>query len=340
MLAAPREVSAAELDALAAADEAQPAAEVAPEVAAVASPDSGEDRSDTAQASSPPAVTPPNGQSVSWPQGVNASPADIADYEIGSVAGRKIPLSDLVAKWIWREPARVRAILDDIVLSRIIVFEAAALQIELPDGAIKASVEARLERLEAESKAAGSPSLEAYIQESLGMEPSVFMKYAQEEAAIDLLAPRCVRSWLLASDHREIRAITVTTKEEVDQVQARLAQGEPFANIASELSIDPSKDDGGRLPPVVRGGDMVLTRTAFAAEVGEVSGPIKDRDELLFVLVEKAPKPLEGLWPDIGEQVEASLDARDIEDPEFWQWKAQMLGRYDVNMDPFLDLVK
>ena len=110
--------------------------------------------------------------------------------------------------------------------------------------------------------------------------------------------------------------------------------------MARALSVDPSKEDGGRLPPVVRGSDLVLTRTAFAAEVGDVAGPIKDRDGMLFVYVESAPKPLEGLWQTIGAEVEASLAARDIEDPEFWQWKAQMLGRYDVNMEPFLNLVK
>ncbi len=349
MLAAPKEMSAAELESQPAAPD--PPASDPSSVAdansspAPATPSTEAEVVDTAGAASsspasPSSTSRPSDQTVTWPQGVDATPEDIANYGIGSVAGRKIPLSDLVAKWIWREPARVRAILDDIVLSRIIVFEAAAMQIELPDGAIKASVDARLKRLDAEANAAGSPSLEAYIQEALGMAPDVFMKYAQEEAAIDLLAPRCVRSWLLSSDHREIRAITVKTKAEVDQVQARLAQGESFASVATELSIDPSKEDGGRLPPVVRGSDLVLTRTAFAAEVGEVSGPIKDRDGLLFVLVEAAPTPLEGLWPDIGDEVEASLEARDIEDPEFWQWKAQMLGRYDVNMDPFLDLVK
>ncbi|QDV06471.1 peptidylprolyl isomerase [Planctomycetes bacterium Poly30] len=280
------------------------------------------------------------GRSVSWPSGVDATPDDIANYTIGSVAGRKIPLSDLVAKWIWREPARVRAILDDIVLSRIIIFEAAALQIELPDGAIKKEVETRLARLQKEADAAGKTSLEAYIQEALGMEPETYLRCAQEEAAIDLLAPRCVRAWLLASDHREIRAITVKTTADVDQVQARLARGEAFADVARALSIDPSKEEGGRLPPVVRGGDLALTRTAFATEVGEVAGPIKDRESMLFVYVEAAPPLIEGMWSEVGAEVEASLKARDIEDPEFWQWKAQMLGRYDVNMDPFLDLVK
>jgi hypothetical protein len=284
--------------------------------------------------------TDPASQSVTWPRGVDATLDDIANYAIGSVSGRVIPLSDLVAKWIWREPTRVRAILDDLVLSHIIVFEAAALQIELPDGAIKKAVETRLATLEREAASSGAASLEAYIQEALGMEPETYLKYAQEEAAIDLLAPRCVRAWMLTSDHREIRAITVKSQADVDQVQARLAKGEPFADVARALSVDPSKEDGGRLPPVVRGSDLVLTRTAFAAEVGDVAGPIKDRDGMLFVYVESAPKPLEGLWQTIGAEVEASLAARDIEDPEFWQWKAQMLGRYDVNMEPFLNLVK
>lgn len=341
ILSAPKTMTPAELEEVAAAESAaMGSTEVASAEATSAEEGSADATPEPAKAVDTPTSPRTDDTSVSWPRGVDASPDDIANYAVGSVAGKGIPLSDLVAKWIWREPARVRAILDDLVLSRIIVFEAAALQIELPDGAIKKAVEARVARLQKEAEAAGKPSLEAYIQEALGMAPETYLKYAQEEAAIDLLAPRCVRSWLLASDHREIRAITVKTAADVDQVQARLARGESFADVARALSVDPSKEDGGRLPPVVRGSDLVLTRTAFATEVGEVAGPIKDRDGMLFVKVESAPPLMEGMWSVVGKEVEASLAVRDIEDPEFWQWKAQMLGKYDVNMDPFLDLVR
>ena len=42
----------------------------------------------------------------------------------------------------------------------------------------------------------------------------------------------------------------------------------------------------------------------------------------------------------IGPEVEKSLADQKVEDPEFWQWKEAMTGRYDVDLRPFLDLVR
>ncbi|MEM9800510.1 MAG: peptidylprolyl isomerase [Planctomycetota bacterium] len=304
---------------------------------------SADERPSTRTAAADPVFAPPpNGvadeiddRAVSWPRAVDG-PGDVV---IARVAGRDVPITELVSKWILRRPDEVRALLDDLVLSRIVVLEAGALGLQPPADEVDATVRSQLQQLERRARAAGAPDMQTYVRKTLGFEPDVFLKNLEAEAAIDRLAPRCVRSWLLASDHRIVRAIIVDGQGAVDEVQARLANDESFANIASDLSKDASREQGGRVPPLVRG-DSTLARTAFAAEVGEVAGPVREGDSYLFVLVEEAPDRVDGIWADIGDRVEASLEEREIEDPEFWQWKEAMARRYDVDIGPFLELLR
>lgn len=272
-------------------------------------------------------------RSVSWPRTVDGQSGTV----IATVGGQGIELEDLVSKWILRDPDGVRAILDDLLLSRIVTFEAASLDVKLPPNAIGDEVARRLDALEKSAREVGAPSLEVYVRRRLGLEVETLRAELEREAAIDLLASRCVRAWLLATDRREIRAIAVDDRQAADQVQARLARGDDFAALAEEFSTDPSGKAGGRMPPVVRA-DQPLARAAFATDVGAVSGPIQDAKGFIFLKVEGAPQALEGGWAALGAEVEADLKARPIEDPEFWQWKDAMYQRYDIDITPFLEL--
>ena len=297
-----------------------PAAEKGPEVT-VAKP---------VEPVEPPAAAAPviDDTTVAWPRTVDGS----VQTMVASVGGQGIPLTDLVSKWVLRDPDGVRAILDDLLLSRIVTFEAAALDVRLPDGAIADEVARRMAGLERTAREVGAPDLEVYVKRRLGLEVAALRAELEREAAIDLLAPRCVRAWLLSSDRREIRAIAVDDRATADQVQARLAKGDDFEALAREYSKDPS-DDGGRMPPVVRS-DQPVARTAFATQVGSVSAPIQDSRGFVFLKVVGAPDPLEGDWAAIGARVEADLAEQSIEDPEFWQWKDAMYLRYDIDITP------
>ncbi|MEE2939137.1 MAG: peptidylprolyl isomerase, partial [Planctomycetota bacterium] len=220
---------------------------------------------------------------------------------------------------------------------RIVTFEAAALEVRLPDGVIADEVARRMAALERTAREVGAPDLEVYVKRRLGLEVATLRAELEREAAVDLLAPRCVRAWLLSSDRREIRAIAVDDRAAADQVQARLSRGDDFEALAREFSKDPSAEEGGRMPPVVRA-DQSLARTAFAIQVGSVSEPIQDARGFVFVKVVGAPDPLEGDWNAVGALVEADLAERPIEDPEFWQWKDAMYQRYDIDITPFLEL--
>ena len=314
-----------------------PAAEAAPRTALPTEPRSG-------SASSAPRVPGasdaaadalnPTG-AVAWPRTVGG--AQSGSLAIARVGGRDILLTDLVSKWILRDPDGVRAILDDLVLSRIVTMESGALGIELPPGAIDKVVRERTEALAERAKKAGAPDIATYVKARLGKTPESFQEELVNEAAVDLLAPRCVRAWLLATERRNFRVIAVETDDAARSVQQRLDAGEDFGEIARDVSTDASKSEGGRMPPVVRG-DQALARTAFAAELGTVTGPIEDGQGFVFMQVEAEPKVIEGPWSDVAERVEQSLLELPVEDPEFWQWKDAMFRRHEIDISAFLRL--
>jgi len=77
---------------------------------------------------------------------------------------------------------------------------------------------------------------------------------------------------------KQVRAshLLVKTKEEVEQLRTEIINGKDFAEVAKEVSLCPSKAQGGDLGYFGKG-QMVpeFEKAAFSLPVGEVSEPIK-----------------------------------------------------------------
>ena len=72
------------------------------------------------------------------------------------------------------------------------------------------------------------------------------------------------------------RMILVATEKEAQDIEARLAKGEKFEDLAKKYSLDGSKDYGGDLG-YFTAAEMVpeFSKAAFALKVGEISQPVK-----------------------------------------------------------------
>jgi len=286
------------------------------------------------QAGDPAAASPPS-------QDPPASRPPAPDHDVVAVvAGRPIHAGELLAAWMHRDSAGLRATLEELILSRLVLTESARAGIELDPERLERAQRRVRERLEDEVEKSGS-GLETneFIRRRLGLDPETYLDRLARETAIDLLAERVVRSWVLGSDRTEVRVIVVDERGKRDEVERRLAQGESFPALAEELSIEKGAGDGGRIPPVVRG-ESALARLAFSTPVGQVGGPVFEDDRWLFLYVDARPTPLQGAWSEIGPTVESSLADQGIQDPEYWQWKADVLKRFEVDMEPLLQLVR
>ncbi len=90
------------------------------------------------------------------------------------------------------------------------------------------------------------------------------------------------------------RQILVATEDEANQVEQRLKNGEDWAKVAADVSIDPStKDNGGDLGWFAHGAMVKEFETAaFALKVGEISQPVQSQSGWYVIQVlghEKRP---------------------------------------------------
>lgn len=87
-------------------------------------------------------------------------------------------------------------------------------------------------------------------------------------------------------EQRHLRNIAVGSKEQADQVRARLDRGEDFAVVAKEVSLDTeTKDNGGDLGMATKGSiqNQAMSDALFAAAPNSVFGPIQTHPQIWSV---------------------------------------------------------
>jgi PPIC-type PPIASE domain len=284
---------------------------------------------------------------ASTPSDVTQAPAPAApaknestDPIIASVAGRPIHVSELLVQWMFLDSLQMKELMDNLVLGRLFLAEAQRLGIVIDQDRASQGYESAVKALEEQiQRKRPNTSLDRYVERVLGLDPIRYRERLRDDAVRQLLGERVMRSWLLSTEHAHIRVIVVKTEEDVKAVQADLAAGLAFEEIAKKRSADEqSAKDGGRYPPIVKG-DTPIGRMAFEVKEGDVAGPKYDRGAWLFVRVEKRPAPLSGDWKTIGPDVEASLAVMPIDGLELPQWQSAMLERYQVDTKPFVTLL-
>jgi len=260
---------------------------------------------------------------------------------VAHIAGQSLTTAELLQSWLHRDSPGVRALLDELILERLIVLESIRLGVRVDPGLRKAARRQALDRLDQEVAASGVSGMgsDEFLRQRLGLNPGPYKERIQRQAELDLLAERVVRAWLLCTPHAQVRVIVLETREQVSEVRALLAAGESFDHLARTWSVDDSGAEGGRVPPVVRG-RAPLALVAFETPVGEVGGPVREGDRWLLMRVDARPAPMSPEHSDeLSRAVEASLLQRPIEDPEYWQWKAAVVLEHEVDMTPFLRLM-
>jgi len=93
------------------------------------------------------------------------------------------------------------------------------------------------------------------------------------------------------------------------KARARIAAGEAFAKVATEVSEDPgSRQEGGKLPPFSRGEmDAAFEQAAFALEPGVLSQPVVSQFGVHLILVQSRTPERRESWEEAGPKIMAEL---------------------------------
>lgn len=78
-------------------------------------------------------------------------------------------------------------------------------------------------------------------------------------------------------ERRDLLVVLTKTEDKANEAKSRIEAGEKWADVAKDMSIDPSsKAQGGVLPAVAKGQqEAAFDEAIFSAEKGETVGPVK-----------------------------------------------------------------
>ena len=77
-------------------------------------------------------------------------------------------------------------------------------------------------------------------------------------------------------EQREVRLVVTRNEDQAEEARKALEQGDGFAAVAKEFSIDPaSRGRGGKLTLQQGAEEEELDEAVFSAEVGELAGPVE-----------------------------------------------------------------
>ena len=266
------------------------------------------------------------------------------DIGLGTIAGQPLSAEELLVEWGDASSRELFLVLDKLVATRLALAEASRLGIKLAPEEVEARFGAERERLAVEvakkqQKSGKTRTLEEFIARELGFDAQRYLDRLRRSAIRQMLAERAVRVASLASESIALRLIVVANQEQLTKVQEALAAKRDFGAVATELSVDDSRVQGGLVPFVVADERSPLARLAFQTKVGEVAGPLPLGDHHFLIKIEERRAPLEGDWTVVGEKVLASLQDQPIADAEFLHWKLTMEDRYPIDLRPFLELI-
>lgn len=114
---------------------------------------------------------------------------------------------------------------------------------------------------------------------------------------------------LVTPERRELRNIVVSTREDADRVMADLGSGLPFAQLATERSLDTStKNQGGSLGAITADQlEPAYADAAFGAPPAGVFGPVETRFGWNVGTVERVLPPTPAVFADVSEQLRQAV---------------------------------
>jgi parvulin-like peptidyl-prolyl isomerase len=256
------------------------------------------------------------------------------DPAVAEVDGRAIRASE-VARALFRfETGRAHDVLNQVLESRIIEADAAALGMAVPPEEIAARVEEEFRARQTEIRVQYGPdvTLESFLKERYGATPESFRRDLAELVRLAALRDRLVRYEASREDRIRIRVMALPDEPAAREAVRRLRAGADFLALARQVSLAPPQD----LPSFRR--DEIrppeLAEELFAMSPGDISRPVRVAREgkevfEVFKVVEKSPAS-DLPWADLAKEIDRGLRDRPVGIPEYLLWAGRARERHGV----------
>ncbi len=222
----------------------------------------------------PVVVTPPAGATGATDVGV-LLPDPGPDAEVGRVGDVVLRESDAFRRLLVAHPKAALAAVDLLVFDALVAQHARQFAIVVPPERIEAVAAA--EERAARSEIASGDSLGAWVWRTFGMGADEWQRLLRTRAAQRLWHGYVLRYVAGREERAHVRFLVVGTEALAAEIAAKARAGADFAVMAQQSSEDPSRQQGGELPPFGRDFEHPVARAAFALQAGEVSPPFRAR---------------------------------------------------------------
>jgi len=110
-------------------------------------------------------------------------------------------------------------------------------------------------------------------------------------------------------EKRDLDVVLTKTEAKAEQAKASVESGTDFKQVAKDLSIDDAtKGEGGRLSDLTEGQqDKDLEKAAFAAQKGELEGPIKTQFGYYVFRVAEVTAPTKARLADVEDKIRKQI---------------------------------
>ncbi|MCC6408276.1 MAG: peptidyl-prolyl cis-trans isomerase [Planctomycetes bacterium] len=259
---------------------------------------------------------------------------------VAYVEGRALDVRRFLGRVWLRDSTFAREVLDELVVAELAIREADRLGIRIEPARVDAGVQRALDALARRLEDKGSKlTVEQHVRQNLGLDFTLYKSELERDALMQLLAERCVRAYALASERAVVRLAELPDRAAYDTFQAELAKGADFRELVAKLGTPEIKKSGDATMTLFQNDNSKLSRLVFATPTGSIGGPLEEGGRYLLVRVEERLAPKVGPWAEIGPLVEGSLASDPVDDLEYAQWKTHVGKVYDVDLQPFLELV-
>ena len=290
-----------------------------------------------------PLAMPASGASIDRPPATSqpsASPAPALDPVVAEFAGGSIRASELGRYLLQVDRASSLGALSKLVGERIVEREAASLGIAVPAMYLEEERRQVLDALQREATASYGIGTTAsdFVRLEFRQDLETYLTMRLEEARRRWIVTRVVRYRALTTERAVLRILVVEDADLAQSVLDQLRAGLDFEALARRHSLHPSRELGGRLPPLAREAlHPVVADRAFALAPGALTPVLaieapNGRPQYEIVRLEQRLAPLGGDYPALRETVEDSLRSEPLGREEWTAWMLYLERRHGVRI--------